>query len=166
MSVLEVFKPASKHGIEVCDYALQAVPAGAARLCPNTLTQRLQAFTPHPAPSGLEAITQEREAFALFAAIPNVGLGRIERKPVVLNPGVHFLKCRLRFCDATAKHDEIVGIAHHPITFVLHMTVQGMQVDVRQQRADHSPYAKGNFQFERVVKGWRSIPLLDFRRKR
>ena len=32
---------------------------------------------------------------------------------------------------------------------------------------DHSPYTKGNFEFERVVKGWRtSSPVLDLRLKR
>ena len=29
----------------------------------------------------------------------------------------------------------------------------------------HSPNAKGNFQFERVISGWRARPLLDLRRK-
>ena len=30
----------------------------------------------------------------------------------------------------------------------------------------HSPNAKGNFQFERLIGGWRALPLLDLRRKR
>ena len=30
----------------------------------------------------------------------------------------------------------------------------------------YSPYAKANFQFERVVTGWRGIPVLDLRLKR
>src|SRR5207249_11765806 len=29
-------------------------------------------------------------------------------------------------------------------------------VDIAQQRANHSPYTKGNFEFERVVRGWRA----------
>jgi hypothetical protein len=38
---------------------------------------------------------------------------------------------------------------------------------VRQNRANHSPYTKGNFEFERVVRGWRrSYPVLDLRLKR
>ena len=32
--------------------------------------------------------------------------------------------------------------------------------------SDHSPYAKGNFQFERVVTGWRATPVLDLRLKK
>jgi|SRR5215469_705508 len=34
------------------------------------------------------------------------------------------------------------------------------------RRGDYSPNAKGNFQFDRLIDGWRNIPLLDFRRKR
>jgi hypothetical protein len=42
-----------------------------------------------------------------------------------------------------------------------------MQVYICQQRRNHSPYAKGNFQFERVVTRWReSSAVLDLRLKR
>jgi hypothetical protein len=45
--------------------------------------------------------------------------------------------------------------------------IQLVQVDVGQQRRDHSPYTKGNFEFERVVRSWRTrSPVLDLRRKR
>jgi hypothetical protein len=40
-----------------------------------------------------------------------------------------------------------------------------MHVDVGEQRAAHAPYAKGNFQFERVIAGWRMQRVLDLRRK-
>jgi len=43
--------------------------------------------------------------------------------------------------------------------------IKQVQVHVRQQRGNHSPYAKGNFQFERVIAGWRQRPVLDLRRK-
>jgi hypothetical protein len=33
-------------------------------------------------------------------------------------------------------------------------------------KGNHSPYAKGNFQFERVVTGWRGRSVLDLRLKR
>jgi hypothetical protein len=41
-----------------------------------------------------------------------------------------------------------------------------MQVDIREQGRDYSPNAKGNFQFERVVAGWRGTSVLDLRLKR
>jgi hypothetical protein len=41
-----------------------------------------------------------------------------------------------------------------------------MQVRIREQRRNHAPYTKGNFQFERTVVGWRErYTLLDLRRK-
>jgi hypothetical protein len=41
-----------------------------------------------------------------------------------------------------------------------------MEIDIRQQRRRHSPYTKGNFEFERVVRGWRtSYSVLDLRLK-
>ncbi len=40
-----------------------------------------------------------------------------------------------------------------------------VEVDVRQQRRHYSPNAKGNFQFERVIVGWRVRQVLDLRRK-
>ncbi len=38
--------------------------------------------------------------------------------------------------------------------------------NVAEDRRDHSPYAKANFQFERVVPGWRATPVLDLRLKK
>jgi hypothetical protein len=39
-------------------------------------------------------------------------------------------------------------------------------VQVAEQRTNHAPYTKGNFQFERTVVGWRErYTLLDLRRK-
>jgi hypothetical protein len=40
-----------------------------------------------------------------------------------------------------------------------------VKVEVRQERAADAPYAKGNFQFERLITGWRDRPALDLRRK-
>jgi hypothetical protein len=40
-----------------------------------------------------------------------------------------------------------------------------VQKNIGHQRTDYSPYAKGNFQFERVIAGWRQRPVLDLRRK-
>jgi hypothetical protein len=44
---------------------------------------------------------------------------------------------------------------------------KAVHVQVGKHGADHSPYAKGNFQFDRVVTGWReSFTVLDLRLKR
>jgi hypothetical protein len=42
-----------------------------------------------------------------------------------------------------------------------------VQVDVTQHRRYYSPYAKGNFTFDRVICGWRTgLTVLDLRLKR
>jgi hypothetical protein len=48
----------------------------------------------------------------------------------------------------------------------LQLPVQYIEHQVRQQRREHSPNAKANFQFERVVRGWRDAPVLDLRLKK
>jgi hypothetical protein len=40
-----------------------------------------------------------------------------------------------------------------------------VQVDVGEQRREHSLNAKGNFRFERTIVDWRSGFVLDLRRK-
>jgi hypothetical protein len=40
-----------------------------------------------------------------------------------------------------------------------------VQKEIGQQRTDRPPYAKGNFQFERVIAEWREQPVVDLRRK-
>jgi hypothetical protein len=69
---------------------------------------------------------------------------------------------------ALAMDDGVVCVAAEP--HAAHLTPQPriervVQEEIRQQRADYSPNAKGNFQFERVVEGWRSRAVLDLRRK-
>jgi hypothetical protein len=44
-------------------------------------------------------------------------------------------------------------------------TVKFVEVNIGQERRTHSPNAKGNFQFERVIEGWRWRTVLDLRRK-
>jgi hypothetical protein len=54
-----------------------------------------------------------------------------------------------------------------PVTPLLYPQVEHVvQVDICQQRRCHSPNAKANFQFERVVRGWRDRPVLDLRLKK
>jgi len=42
-----------------------------------------------------------------------------------------------------------------------------VQKKIREYRTDYSPYAKGNFTFERVICGWRTgLSALDLRLKK
>jgi hypothetical protein len=72
-------------------------------------------------------------------------------------------------CLRVAHHHEIIGVADQCAkvrTPLLPHPVEDMQVDVGEQRRDHAPYAKDNFQFERQVALRRSAPVLDLRRKK
>jgi hypothetical protein len=40
-----------------------------------------------------------------------------------------------------------------------------VQEQIRKNRTNYFPNAKGNFQFERVITGWRNTPILDLRLK-
>jgi hypothetical protein len=76
---------------------------------------------------------------------------------------------RLRFLQAAAMTDHIVSASLESNARVppTHPFIENvMQKEICQQRARYSPNAKGNFQFERLIGGWRALPLLDLRRKR
>jgi hypothetical protein len=84
-------------------------------------------------------------------------------------------------------HDESRNALHHPLTRplaaniniaivrvsnkamspALQLPVEFVEHEIAEQGRKHSPYTKGNFEFERVVRGWRSsVPVLDLRLKR
>ena len=66
-------------------------------------------------------------------------------------------------------HDEIIGISLEWDLRILSLEPpieDIMQKQISQHWRGHSPNAKGNFRFERVVTGWRGATLLDLRRKR
>src|SRR5262249_58547897 len=62
-------------------------------------------------------------------------------------------------------HITVVRITHETMAATFELAIKCVQYDVRQQRLQHSPNAKGNFQFERAIAGWREQPMLDLRRK-
>jgi hypothetical protein len=64
-----------------------------------------------------------------------------------------------------AQDHEVVGVPHHPAAALFHQEVERMQIEIGQQRRDHSLNAKGNFRFERTILDWRSGFVLDLRRK-
>ena len=46
------------------------------------------------------------------------------------------------------------------------VTVAGPETEVVPPMRSYSLNAKGNFQFDRVITGWRNRPVLDWRLKR
>jgi hypothetical protein len=61
----------------------------------------------------------------------------------------------------------IIRVAHETVLASLQLPVEFVEHQVRQQWRQHAPYTKGNFQFERIVTGWRTrYPLVDLRLKK
>jgi len=61
----------------------------------------------------------------------------------------------------------VVRISNKTMPSSLQLPVKLVENEIRQQRRNHAPYTKGNFQFERTVTGWRTrYPVLDLRLKR
>src|SRR5215510_793493 len=137
MSMLEVVKPAAKHGVKILDDLCQAVPTRALGLDPDTLTQRLKTLGPDPAPPRLEAIAEKLKTLPFLPTVSHVSLVGIKPKPVLFYPGSHFSKRGLCLFSRAAKHHEVVSVAHHAVALLSHTPVQGMKVDIGQKRADH-----------------------------
>ena len=72
-------------------------------------------------------------------------------------------------CTATMA-DRIIGVSLERNVRMVprHPYVERVvQKEIRQERANDSPYAKGNFSFERVICDWRTrIAVLDLRLKK
>jgi len=91
-------------------------------------------------------------------------------EPAFRQPGVERGLDRFRFVLSPAMNQPIIRI---PTPWEVTMCPRHPEVErvvhkkVGQDWANHAPYTKGNFRFERTVKGWRTrYPLLDLRLKR
>ena len=101
------------------------------------------------------------------------------------DPRLGFIHCQLQLCHhdphrgqsffrfAPTTDHEIIGIVDDVrsetlfVPQLLPSKHEPTHVKITEQRADHAPYTKGNFEFERVVRGWRtSYAVLDLRLKR
>jgi hypothetical protein len=106
----------------------------------------------------------------IILAIDDLRLLRMEFQPTFpqsLSDGLpHFLG--LPFCSAV--NDDIIGVSLKWNLRVVHAkpSIQcKVEKQIRQKWANHASYTKGNFEFERILTGWRGIPsVLDLRLKR
>jgi hypothetical protein len=60
----------------------------------------------------------------------------------------------------------VIRVPHEPVAATLKLAIQFIQHEVREQGREHSPNAKGNFCFDRVIALDRSRCVLDLRLKR
>jgi hypothetical protein len=73
----------------------------------------------------------------------------------------------MRLLRGFAGDHPVIRVPCELIALAPHLLIKRRQKYVAEQRRDHSPYTKGNFQFDRVVTGWRqNSAMLDLRLKR
>src|ERR1700730_422655 len=99
-------------------------------------------------------ITQKVKALSLPPTISHLGLVDTQTQAIGLYPGSHLPERRLGFLKTAAKHHKVIGVANHAVALLLHVTVQGMKINVGQKRANHRSL--------RCSSRWRpSLHLLD-----
>jgi hypothetical protein len=116
-----------------------------------------------------ERVAKERKA--LLTGISQRGLRLIERQPELCH---HFFRPRQRLGRTTAaEDDEVVGVRddmsleHFATSASTPVLQESIYVDVGEQRTRDALNAKGNFQFERSIYGWKcGIGVVDMRRKK
>src|SRR5205807_2371638 len=103
------------------------------------------------------------------------GFVRVQRQFELAHSFLEFVKERPRLVLMLKADDGVVRAADddHVARHLCEAPAVGpkvepvVQVDIGQERGDYSPYAKGNFTFDRVICGWRTgLTVLDLRLKK
>jgi hypothetical protein len=133
-AVLEVLKPAPQRRREVVDDLRQALPGCPLCLCSDRVFDLLHALGSWEACAAREPIAQEIKG--IFRRIHNLGLLRMQFQAGFHRPFLHQSQGASGVLG-TAIHDhEIVGVTHHLESPLCHQVVQGVEVDIIEQRAD------------------------------
>ncbi len=126
-------------------------------------------------PPRAKRVSQEIEPFFRIPARPEVilavddaRLAGMDFQPTQREPTSDALQDLLRLRLRSAVRDNIIRVPlewHAGMNPAHPVVEREVQKNIRHQRTYHAPYAKGNFQFERVIVGWRAQTVLDLRRK-
>jgi hypothetical protein len=103
---------------------------------------------------------------------PSLFLGQFQ--PKLCKPFPHLRLEAVHVLSVLESRHEVISETHQIrltstgwFDFLLEPQVeQKVKVDVTQHGRDHAPNAKANFQFERLIRGWRDGPVLDLRLKK
>ena len=137
--MFKITKPAAQHRVQAFNDALNAIPTGALGSGSDAIPQRFQAFLAYPAFASLESIAQKLKALSWNQTISYMCLVRVKAQTVLRNPGTYLGKCRLSRSRTRTHHNKVVGIANHVVAFLTHQTIERMQIQIGQKRADHCP---------------------------
>src|ERR1022692_3386250 len=136
MTVLEVLKPALQRGIEILNRHSQTLAIGAPGFLTDRVLHLLQTLLPRPTESPFEVISQEVEATRL-GSIDNPCLFRMQRQARRSGPFLHPGQRLTRFLLAATQQHEVVRIPDHLHPALSHEMVQRIEIEIRQQGADH-----------------------------
>ena len=102
--------------------------------------------------------------------INDLGLGGVHLQSALSEPGLQLGQQGLRVLLGSTVHETIVGVPapREVVVRPVHPCIEAIvQEQIRENWANYSPYAKGNFCFERVISGWRgALTVLDLRLKK
>src|SRR5271167_3979479 len=144
MTVLEVLKPASQGPVQVGEDGLQALPVVTPGLSSNRVLELAQALLARPTIAALEVVAEEVKA-ANLPGVHNPRLDRVQGQSHREGPIPHHFQPLLGGYLSPAKHYEVVGVPHHLDPFLGHEVVERVEIDVRQQRADHGTLGSSPF---------------------
>jgi hypothetical protein len=141
--MFEILKPAPQHAIDVSD-DLQAMALSAARLGTNRVFKLPETLLPRPLHLSLEVIPRKVKA-ALLSGILNPCFHRMQLETRLLGPLPHLLQGCCRFPLAPAQNGKVIRIPHPLAPPVCHLVIQGVEIEIRQQRADHRSLRGSSF---------------------
>ncbi len=150
-AMLKVLKPSLQRPIHVQDDDRQAIAVGPLRFLADGVFEFPETLLSRPTLARFKVVSQKVKSSRL-RRIDDSSLFRMQRQSDLRRPRLHVGQSSFRFRFTATQNDEVVRIAHHLEAAVLHLLVQRIQVNVRQQRTDDSPYAKDNLTFERILK--------------
>ena len=141
IAVLEVAKPAVQGSIQIDDGGLQALPARAPGLGSNRVSKFPFTLPTRPFSALLEMVTEKIEAPRL-GGVHNSRLDRMQHQSGLCRPALHLFQRLLSFPLRATQHHEVIRVPHHLDAARRHLMVEGIQINVGQQRTDDSLNAK------------------------
>ena len=79
---------------------------------------------------GLEAVARVSEALSLDPAIPDMGFVRVHSQAILVHKGLDQRKGCLRFLQAVAQDDKVVGVSNHRQALRGHQFVERVQIEI------------------------------------
>ena len=146
--MFKITKPATQHRVQAFNDILNALPTGALGSGSDAIPHRFQAFLAYPAFASLESIAQKLKTLSWNQTISYMRFVRVKAQTVLRNPGTYLAKCRLSRLRTRTHHNKVVGIANHVIAYLTHQTIERMQIQIGQKRANDAPNAKDNLVFQ------------------